>query len=254
MAKNRYVNTKFWDDDYISRLSPVEKLLFLYLLTNPLTNISGVYEISFRRMEFDTGIDRDKIEEIIAKFENNNKVKYVSGFIAIKNWRKHQERNSKIDIGIKRCLQDAPKELVEWLDIIIEQKPIEEKLYKKEVKKHIKKEVMINPEIEEIYNLYPSKCPVSYRSTGKNKRNIEQIKKAIDSLSISYVRDSITLYIQDCTKSNTYIKNFSTFLNNIPDPEELKKSNNIISNEDRAKQITENLLRKRNIINTELAL
>ena len=32
MAKQRYINTKFWTDDYIADLSPKEKLLYIYLL------------------------------------------------------------------------------------------------------------------------------------------------------------------------------------------------------------------------------
>jgi len=46
MAKNRYINTKFWDDPFIAELSIKEKLLYLYLITNPLTNAAGIYEIS----------------------------------------------------------------------------------------------------------------------------------------------------------------------------------------------------------------
>ena len=42
--KQRYVNTRFWNDTYVSSLDPIEKLLFIYLLTNEHTNISGVYE------------------------------------------------------------------------------------------------------------------------------------------------------------------------------------------------------------------
>jgi hypothetical protein len=39
MAKQRYVRTSFWTDKYIEELSPNEKLIFLYLLTNECTNL-----------------------------------------------------------------------------------------------------------------------------------------------------------------------------------------------------------------------
>ena len=55
------VNTKFWDDTYIVTLDPIEKLLYLYFLTNPLTNICGIYEIQLRRVAFDTGIDKEVV-------------------------------------------------------------------------------------------------------------------------------------------------------------------------------------------------
>jgi len=42
VGKQRIVNTKFRGDSFSTSLAPTEKLLFLYLLTNPLTNLSGV--------------------------------------------------------------------------------------------------------------------------------------------------------------------------------------------------------------------
>jgi len=38
--KKRYISTKFWDDEFIVNLDPIEKLLFMYFLTNPLTNVA----------------------------------------------------------------------------------------------------------------------------------------------------------------------------------------------------------------------
>jgi hypothetical protein len=60
MAKQRVVNTRFWDDDYIMELGPTEKLVFLYVLTNPLTDLCGAYQITLKRISFDTGLRRKK--------------------------------------------------------------------------------------------------------------------------------------------------------------------------------------------------
>ena len=68
MAKNRYIDTKFWTDTYITNLDPIEKLLFLYALTNPHTNIAGIYEISIKQIAFDTGIDKEMVEKIFQRF------------------------------------------------------------------------------------------------------------------------------------------------------------------------------------------
>ena len=73
MAKERYINTKFWDDSYIVKLDPIEKLLFIYLLTNPLTNICGIYEVSLRRIAFDTGIEEEVILTLLRRFEEKRK-------------------------------------------------------------------------------------------------------------------------------------------------------------------------------------
>ena len=99
--KQRYINTKFWDDEYIAKLSPEEKLLFLYFISNTLTNIVGIYEIMMRRIIFDTGLDQIKITKILKKFSNDNKLFYSDCWIIIVNLYKHQARNEKIEKGAR---------------------------------------------------------------------------------------------------------------------------------------------------------
>jgi hypothetical protein len=55
--KLRSVNTRFWEDPFVEELTPSEKLLFLYLLTNPLANLLGIYEITIKRISYDTGYE-----------------------------------------------------------------------------------------------------------------------------------------------------------------------------------------------------
>ena len=110
--KNRQINTHFWEDNYISELNPAEKLLFLYLLTNPLTDVSGVYEIQIRRIAFDTKLEESDILKIIKKFSENEKIFYIDGYIYVKNFRKHQKTNPSIEIAIKNSLKEIPQEIL----------------------------------------------------------------------------------------------------------------------------------------------
>ncbi len=127
MSKNRYINTKFWDDSYIVKLDPIAKLLFLYCLTNPLTNICGIYEITIKRISFDTEIDEKIIMEILEKFEKAGKMKYHKGWLAIRNFIKHQKKSDnpkdKINIGIEKTINEAPGYLKKW--ILSPLKPLE---------------------------------------------------------------------------------------------------------------------------------
>jgi len=117
MSKERYLNTKFWDDSYIIKRDPIEKLLFIYLLTNPLTNIIGIYEISIDRIAFDTGIEQEMVLKILKRFEKDLKIKYKGGYIALKNFTKHQKNNPKINRGIEILIKEVPQDLVKWVDI-----------------------------------------------------------------------------------------------------------------------------------------
>lgn len=109
MAKGRYINTHFWDDNWIIDLDPIEKLLFLYLLTNPCTDISGVYEISLRRMAFDTGIDKDMVIKILERFEKANKIVYQDGWVIVLNWQKNQSMNPSVKAGVARSVENYPQ-------------------------------------------------------------------------------------------------------------------------------------------------
>lgn len=110
MSKTRMIDTSFWDDPYIVSLDPIEKLLFIYFLTNPLTNIAGIYEITLKRIAFDTGIDRDTVLKILDRFEEAGKIYYRDGYVIIKNFIKHQAitEKSKIKTGIEKILNELP--------------------------------------------------------------------------------------------------------------------------------------------------
>ena len=115
-AKKRYINTIFWRDNYIANLDPSEKLLFLYLITNPDTNILGVYQIPMRQMSIDTGFDKEMVNKILSRFQKDNKVLYYDGWIAIKNFVKHQNYKSPfIQTSIENEFENIPEEIKIWL-------------------------------------------------------------------------------------------------------------------------------------------
>jgi len=115
MAKDnyRYINTKFWDDNYVVDLDPSEKLLFIYFLTNPLTNLSGIYEISFKRISFDTGFDKEMIEKMLARFSKDFKIFYIDGYVYIRNFTKNQKfRGAKLEKALENEKMSIPDEVL----------------------------------------------------------------------------------------------------------------------------------------------
>lgn len=119
MAKKRYVNTRFWDDTYISNLDPSEKLLFLYFLTNPVTNISGIYEIPLKRIALDTGFDIEMIKKMMSRFIRDKKIVYEQGWLVLLNFIKHQNINSPaVQKGIENELKNSPNFLRRYIDRI----------------------------------------------------------------------------------------------------------------------------------------
>ena len=120
MSKKRYITTEFWRDSFIDDLDPIEKLLFLYLICNPATNLCGIYQIPLRIIASDTGIDSRALENIFAKFAEKKRAYYLEGWVILPNAPKHQQvENSKIVEGIRRELnEEVSKEILEKLDTL----------------------------------------------------------------------------------------------------------------------------------------
>lgn len=109
MSKNRYINTSFWDDDFIQELSPDSKLLFIYLISNNLTNIAGIYPITKRRIMFDTGLTIKSIDKSLAVFQEQKKVYYIENkYIFLVNFIKHQKLNRNIQTAIVKIFNELP--------------------------------------------------------------------------------------------------------------------------------------------------
>ena len=113
-SKHRYIDTSFWDDEFVSELDPSEKLLYIYLLTNPLTNIAGIYKLSNRRICFDTGFNVTTVDYIFQKFEKSKKVFRCGEYVILKSWCNHQSwtTSDNIKTGIETCLLETPTDIL----------------------------------------------------------------------------------------------------------------------------------------------
>ncbi len=102
MAKQRFVKTSFRSDQYIETLSPLTKLLFLYLLTNECANLIWIYELSIKRMVFETGIELDDLKTSLKTLEQDWKVYYLDNRVVFRSYIKHQSCTPSIIQGMIR--------------------------------------------------------------------------------------------------------------------------------------------------------
>lgn len=71
--------------------------------------------------------------------------------------------------------------------------------------------------VNRMYALYPAKCPMRNHSLGKSSKDKNRIAKLLKT----YTESQIEMVIQheiDEKYGKSYMQNFSTFLNNFPDP------------------------------------
>jgi len=108
MALYRTLQTKFWTDTFIQGLTPEQKLIYIYLITNPETTQTGIYEISLTTVSFHTGLKVPEIEEAIRYFQSKKRVIYSqeNNEIFIVNWLKNNySRSPKVAIRFNKDLE-----------------------------------------------------------------------------------------------------------------------------------------------------
>lgn len=209
MSTQRLVDCRFWDDSYIISLDPSEKLVFLYLLTNPLSNIAGVYELSTKRIGFDTGFDQDTVKRILERFQRDEKCIYRDGWIAMRNWIKHQQVNPNVRKGISRVLSAVPQDLASY----VMRKPLE--ALPKDSLLNLTQPNLTQPsgdvrvqQFEEWWSRYPRKVGKQqamkcYSARLKEGTSVEELTKA---------RDGYLKYLAREKTEMRYVMHPSTFL------------------------------------------
>ena len=110
MAIYRSISMTFWTDSKIVEdFTPEDKYFYLYLMTNPLTNLPGCYEISIRQMSIDTGYTKETIQKLLNRMvEVHNVVRYSpeTREILLLNWGKYNWNNSP---KLRKCVEEQIK-------------------------------------------------------------------------------------------------------------------------------------------------
>jgi hypothetical protein len=124
MSVKRLVNSRTWSDKWVETLSTVEKLLWLYLLTNDQTNMLGIYEITLSRMVFETGLTKPQVTGALKRFEQDKRAHYFfEEWIFMVNHFKNQAFTDSGDKKKNNMLKSAealyyklPQNVLEKLD------------------------------------------------------------------------------------------------------------------------------------------
>lgn len=111
-SKSRNIDTRFWSDTWIqNNLNPLDRYLFIYLLTNERSTWCGVYEIPLKFIANETGIDRDEIERSMLP-RLAPKILYVDGWVVIKNFEKYHNNSSPTtQKGIEEAWKAVPERI-----------------------------------------------------------------------------------------------------------------------------------------------
>ena len=80
-----------------------------------------------------------------------------------------------------------------------------------------RKVIVYNTDVDLVYYTYPAECPVRGASNGRCSKNKDKIRALLKNTTAEDLIAIIKRYESECIKTKTFMKNFTTFLNNIPD-------------------------------------
>lgn len=93
MALYRTIQLSFWTDSkVVDDFTPEDRYFYLYLMTNPHTNLIGCYEVSIRQISAETGYSKDVVERLLDRMETVHEViRYSKNEkeVLILNWGKY---------------------------------------------------------------------------------------------------------------------------------------------------------------------
>ena len=99
MALYRNIHLSFWQDTKVTDdFTPEDRYFYLYLLTNPHTNLCGCYEISIKQMANEMGYDAKKVGKLIERFSfTHNLIRYSQSGreLLIFHWSKYNWTSSE---------------------------------------------------------------------------------------------------------------------------------------------------------------
>ena len=115
MAIYRNIQMTFWTDSkVVDDFTPEDRYFYLYLMTNPHTNLAGCYELSIKQASDETGYSKDVVMNLLHRFEETHNVirysKDTKEVLLINwwkfNWTKSPKLQKSLNHDISR-IKDA---------------------------------------------------------------------------------------------------------------------------------------------------
>jgi len=241
MSKLRSISTGVWSDVWFEELNSDQKLIWLYLITNEKTNMLGIYEASIKKISFETGVEKRRVDDALRRFEQDGKVKYRHSHVILVNFLKHQNFNTNMkksaidvynslhkDLKIKDLNIDKskPLEAFETLSkhlgmvrkVEVEYEVEVETEYEVEVEREVESEINIissKDEIEsDLKNQYIFLFDEFWKKYDKKVDREKCLKKwmRLKQSEIQQIFENIEKYVES-TPDKQFRKNPLTYLN-----------------------------------------
>ena len=114
--KSRIVKISLWYEDNFANLSKDGKLLFLYLITCPFIELTGIFKFPRQHVLLETGLNETELKKALVDLEKIKKAFLYKEWIYIPKTEKHNNFSSGhwTGKGFKREMSEIPKEIYKY--------------------------------------------------------------------------------------------------------------------------------------------
>lgn len=186
MAIYRNVQLSFWTDNKVEDdFTPEDKYFYIYLLTNPQTNICGCYEISYSQTVRQTGYNKDTILRLLDRFDTvHNMVRFSKETkeVLILNWYKYNwSKSEKTLAGVENVMKHIKcEEFKEYVGELVQCFRNDELILNNKVlfkeKSDKDKQNEDNEIFRRIISYLNEKCNTRYRPTSKETLRLIRLR------------------------------------------------------------------------------
>lgn len=210
----------FWSDNKVSDdFTPEDRYFYLYLLTNPHTNLCGCYEISIKNIANELGYNKDSVENLLKRFEEFHKVLKFSKEtkeVLILNWSKYNWTTSeKFRKPLEKEIENIKN--TDFKAFLIGILNNGQKVDTDFIDTHDKPIIVDNTldNIKEIVDYFNEKCGTNYKySTKSNQEHIRaRLKEGFTIDDFKIVIDSQYDKWHNDTKMREYLRPITLFCN-----------------------------------------
>lgn len=240
MAIYRNVQLSFWTDNKVlDNFTPEDRFFYIYLLTNPQTNICGCYEFSYSEISRQMGYNKDVILRLLERFEKEHKVikfnKENKEILILKWYKYNWSKSEKTLVGVENVTKHIKTQ--EFKDYVLKivnsirnqdtisneracpmQSSVSDSVINNDINK-LEKENELRKNFDIIYGSYPKKAGRTngysrYKAWVTTGRVVNGKRIKLTNQQIWNAIDKYKYEMNEAEKELQYYKNFDTFMGN----------------------------------------
>lgn len=116
MSEYRQLHRLFWESDYVQEeLDGDGRLVYVYLITCPKSNMEGLYKSSLKRITDETTHDKERTRKVLTRLEADGYAGWLDGWVCVVQAPRHfPMKNKTVMIHARNLYAEVPDAILAW--------------------------------------------------------------------------------------------------------------------------------------------